>query len=104
MSDIGRNNNKIESTETEQEINKENSNKETPKKIEVIKGNGNLTISPVYEHLEVEKPKPKENRKIFIPEVKGNPPTPQIECGQESNNHDENNDESNNVSNDEEKE
>ena len=46
--------------------------KEAPKKIEVITGNGELTISPVYEHLEVEKPKPKENRKIFIPEVKGN--------------------------------
>ncbi len=45
--------------------------KEPPKKIEVITGNGDLTISPVHEHLEVEKPKPKENRKIFIPEVKG---------------------------------
>lgn len=45
-------------------------NKQAPKKIEVITGDGNLTISPVHEHLEVEKPKPKENRKIFIPEVK----------------------------------
>ncbi len=44
--------------------------KESPKKIEVVTGNGDLTISPVYEHLEVEKPKPKENRTIFIPEVK----------------------------------
>lgn len=47
-------------------------NKETPKKIEVVTGDGNLTISPVHEHLEVEKPKPKKNNKIFIPEVKGN--------------------------------
>ncbi len=45
--------------------------KENPKKIEVVTGDGDLTISPVYEHLEVEKPKPKENKKIFIPEVKG---------------------------------
>ncbi len=46
--------------------------KENPKKIEVVTGDGDLTISPVYEHLEVEKPKPKENKKIFIPEVKKN--------------------------------
>lgn len=45
-------------------------NPEAPKKIEVVTGDGDLTISPVYGHLEVEKPKPRENRKIFIPEVK----------------------------------
>ena len=45
--------------------------KESPKKIEVVTGDGDLTISPVYEHLEVEKPKPKEKREIVIPEVKG---------------------------------
>ncbi|MCI9177589.1 MAG: hypothetical protein HFJ28_03230 [Clostridia bacterium] len=44
-----------------------------PKKIEVITGDGELDISPVYEHLEVEKPKPKENRTIFVPEVKETP-------------------------------
>lgn len=48
--------------------------KEPPKKIEVITGNGDLTISPVREHLEVEKPKKKENRKIFVPEVKKKKP------------------------------
>ena len=32
-----------------------------PKKIEVVTGDGNLNISPVYEHIEVEKPRPKDN-------------------------------------------
>lgn len=59
-------------TENLQEKNLSDKNQETTKKISVVNGNGGLTISPVYEHLEVEKPKPKENRKIFIPEVKGN--------------------------------
>lgn len=45
---------------------------EKPKEIQVITGNGELMISPVYEHLEVEKPKPKDNRTIVVPEVKGN--------------------------------
>lgn len=58
-------------TENWQEKNLSDKNQETTKKIAVVNGNGGLTISPVYEHLEVEKPKPKENRKIFIPEVKG---------------------------------
>ena len=32
---------------------------------------GNLDISPVYEHLNVIKPKPKEDKKnIIIPEIK----------------------------------
>lgn len=52
-------------------LDKNPENKE-PKKIEVVTGNGDLTISPVYEHLEVEKPKPKENRTIVVPEVKDN--------------------------------
>ena len=61
---------KLEENELEQ---KESENKEEPKKIEVVTGNGeDLTISPVYEHLEVEKPRPKENRQIIIPEVKEN--------------------------------
>lgn len=46
-------------------------NKQAPKKIEIVTGDGKLNISPVHEHLEVEKPKPKKNNKIFIPEVKG---------------------------------
>lgn len=49
----------------------ENENEE-PKKIEVVTGDGDLTISPVYEHLEVEKPRRKEDRQIIIPEVKEN--------------------------------
>lgn len=38
----------------------------------IIDDNGeNLDISPVYEHLNVAKPKPKEDKKnIIIPEVK----------------------------------
>ena len=47
-------------------ISMEQKDNETPQKIEVVTGDGNLKISPVYEHLEVEKPRPKENRKIFI--------------------------------------
>lgn len=42
------------------------------KKIEVITGDGkNLDISPVYQHLEVEKPKEeKKKENIVIPEEK----------------------------------
>lgn len=42
------------------------------KKIDIVTGDGNLNISPVYEHIEVEKPKPKDSRKVVIPEVKNN--------------------------------
>ena len=59
--------------ENEKVINlEENKEVEKPKEIQVITGNGELMISPVYEHLEVEKPKPKDNRTIVVPEVKGN--------------------------------
>ncbi len=47
----------------------ENENKE----IEVVKGDGSeLEFSPVYEHLNAAKPKPKDekNKNIIIPEVK----------------------------------
>ena len=42
------------------------------KKIEVVNGDGkDLEISPVYEHLEVEKPKEeKKKQNIIIPEEK----------------------------------
>ncbi|MFR5684252.1 MAG: hypothetical protein ACLUD1_09450 [Clostridia bacterium] len=42
------------------------------KKIEIITGNGkDLNISPVYTHIDIEKPKPKEEKKeIVIPEEK----------------------------------
>lgn len=43
-----------------------------PKKIEVVTGDGDLNISPVYEHIEVEKPRPKDSRTIIVPEVKEN--------------------------------
>ncbi len=42
------------------------------KKIEVITGDGNLNISPVYDHIEVEKPRPKDSREVVVPEVKDN--------------------------------
>lgn len=48
----------------------EEKKEEAPRKIEVITGDGDLDISPVREHLEVEKPKPKEDRTIVIPNVK----------------------------------
>ena len=43
-----------------------------PKKIEIVSGNGNdLNISPVYDHIDIEKPKEeKEKKKIVIPEEK----------------------------------
>lgn len=41
------------------------------KKIEVVKGNGKLNISPVKSHLDVEKPKAKTDKsKIIIPQIK----------------------------------
>ena len=45
---------------------------EEKKKIEVVNGDGkDLDISPVYKHLEVEKPKSEEKKKnIVIPEEK----------------------------------
>ena len=42
------------------------------KKIEIISGNGkDLNISPVYDHIDIEKPKEeKEKKKIIIPQDK----------------------------------
>lgn len=41
------------------------------KKIEVVTGDGkDLDISPVYQHLEVEKPKEEKKENIVIPEEK----------------------------------
>ena len=42
------------------------------KKIEIVSGNGkDLNISPVYDHIDIEKPKEeKGNKKIIIPEEK----------------------------------
>lgn len=48
----------------------ENSIEKEHKKIEVITGDGELNISPVYEHIDVEKPQPKEIKEVVIPEVK----------------------------------
>lgn len=61
-----------ENSEENDLSNDESNSKEEPKKIEVINGNGDLNISPVSDYLEVEKPKPKDNRTIIIPEVKDN--------------------------------
>ncbi len=42
------------------------------KKIEIVSGDGtDLNISPVYDHIDIEKPKEeKEKKKIIIPENK----------------------------------
>jgi len=42
------------------------------KKIEIVSGNGkDLNISPVYDHIDIERPKEeKEKKKIIIPEDK----------------------------------
>lgn len=42
------------------------------KKIEIVSGNGkDLNISPVYDHIDIEKPKEeKEKKKIIIPNDK----------------------------------
>lgn len=46
------------------------SNNSKPK-IEIVKGKGNLNISPVKSHLDVEKPKQKTDKnKIIIPKEK----------------------------------
>lgn len=44
------------------------------KKIEIISGNGkDLNISPVYDHIDIEKPKKEnEKKKIIIPQDKKN--------------------------------
>ena len=45
---------------------------ESKKEIKIVSGNGeNLNISPVYDHIDIEKPnKEKEKKKIIIPEEK----------------------------------
>ena len=41
------------------------------KKINIVSGDGkDLNISPVYNHLEIEKPKKKDNKNIVIPKTK----------------------------------
>lgn len=41
------------------------------KKINIVSGNGkDLNISPVYEHIEIEKPKKEDKKDIVIPKVK----------------------------------
>lgn len=43
-----------------------------PKKIEIVSGEGkDLNISPVYDHIDIEKPKQKDDRRgIVIPKEK----------------------------------
>lgn len=43
-----------------------------PKKIEIVTGKGDdLNISPVYDHIDIEKPKDeKEKKKVVIPKEK----------------------------------
>lgn len=46
-------------------------NKPEKKEIEVIQGDGDLNISPVYDHIDIERPeKEKEKKDIVIPEEK----------------------------------
>ena len=41
------------------------------KKIEVVSGGNNLNISPVYDHIDIEKPKEKKEKKnVVIPKEK----------------------------------
>ena len=48
-------------------------NEKKNKKIKVVSGNGKIDISPVYKHLQVEKPKIQEKKKnIIIPEENTN--------------------------------
>ncbi len=54
------------------EENEKLENVDKPKKIEVVPGDGGLNISPVYEHIEVEKPRSKDSREVIIPETKDN--------------------------------
>lgn len=50
----------------------DNENKDSKKnqKIKVVQGNGKIDISPVYNHLDVQKPKTKEKKEIIIPKEK----------------------------------
>ena len=59
--------------EMEKEIEKELDNeiKLEKKEIEIVNGDGNLDISPVYDHIDIERPdKDKEKKQIVIPEEK----------------------------------
>ena len=53
------------------EISSDNNNNNDDK-IKIINGDGKLNISPVYDYIEMEKPKSKNNEKqnIIIPDVK----------------------------------
>ncbi len=45
--------------------------KKEQNKIEIVSGKVNdLNISPVYDHIDIEKPKEKKEKKIVIPEEK----------------------------------
>ena len=47
--------------------------KNEKKKIKVVSGDGNIQISPVSSHLDIEKPKARKNRdEIIIPKEKKN--------------------------------
>ena len=46
-------------------------NENKPKKIEIVSDGGkNLNISPVYDHIDMEKPKQKDERKVVVPKEK----------------------------------
>ena len=56
--------------ESNDEENVEDEEKIEKKEIEVITGDGNLDISPVYDHIDIEKPDEKGKKQIIIPEEK----------------------------------
>lgn len=52
-------------------MNEINDNENKEKKIEIVTGDGNLDISPVYDHINIEKPKDEKTKKeIVIPKEK----------------------------------
>ena len=67
--DFNDNNNEPNDKEIDdKKINDEEKNEK--KEIEVITGDGNLDISPVYDHIDIEKPDEKGKKQIIIPEEK----------------------------------
>lgn len=52
-------------------VKKRGDNMSEDKKIEVVNGNGDdLEISPVYDHLDIEKPNTEKKKEIVIPKEK----------------------------------
>ena len=61
-------NNDINSTNENEEYTQPENTNQKPRKIEIINGGNDLDISPVSNHLEIEKPKTEKKENIIIPE------------------------------------